>query len=196
MWKIDKKETVFNCPWFRVEKESISIPEKRIKTDYFLTYSPDVVTIICLDPEDKILILREYKHGYGKNTYTFPSGIIEKGETPLRAAKRELLEETGYSTDDLTLIAKTFPNPTSGKFCKYTFLARGVIKKSTQKLDQTETIKVFKKELHDVLKMIEKNILKSDLNIASFFTVMLKLNRINLIKSENDQSTKIGRNYR
>lgn len=180
MWKINKKETVFICPWFRVEKESILIPEKKLKIDYFLTYSSDIVTIIALDKEDKLLILKEYKHGYGKNTYTLPSGIIETGETPLKAAKRELLEETGYSTDNFILIAKTFPNPTSGKFCKYTFLARGVTKESTQKLDQTETIKVFKKGLEDVFKMIQKNILKSDLNIASFFTVMLKLNRIKL----------------
>lgn len=180
MWKIDKKETVFSCPWFRVEKESIRIPKKNILSDYFLTYSADIVTIVALDPENKMLILKEYKHGYGKETFTLPSGIIEKNESPLAAAKRELLEETGYTSEDFTLIAKTFPNPTNGKFCKYTFLAHRISKKSAQKLDQTEEIKVFKKDLKTVLKMIQKNTLKSDLNIASFFTAMLKLNKISL----------------
>jgi 8-oxo-dGTP pyrophosphatase MutT (NUDIX family) len=167
-WKVLKSKKVFDCPWFKVFKETCSLPDGKIINDYFVTESSDIVTIIPFIDKSSLILLKEYKHGYGDYIYTFPSGMMEKGETPLKAAKRELLEETGYK-GTLFKLATTYPNPTSSRFKKTTFIATDLVKTNVQKLDMTEFIEVHIKSLNDILELIDKNKIGSDLNLFSFY---------------------------
>jgi ADP-ribose pyrophosphatase len=96
-WKTLSSNVVFEAKhWFKIIQDTIKLPNNRIVDDYYRIEASDYVLIYARSKEDKVLIERQYKHGLGKITTTFPAGFIDKGEQPLKAAKRELLEETGF----------------------------------------------------------------------------------------------------
>jgi len=173
-WKILKNQKVFECPWFSISKEKCLLSDGNILDDYYVIDSSDVVTIIAVDDKNQVVVLREYKHGLGDIIYTFPSGMIESGEDPSLAAIRELKEETGYM-GDITLIHKTSPNPTSGRFCKYTFLAKNIKKVSDQNLDSTEFLEEELMSIKNINKLILEEKFVSDLSICSFYVAMQKI---------------------
>jgi ADP-ribose pyrophosphatase len=96
-WKTVSSQVVFEAKhWFKVLQDTVQLPNNRIVDDYYRIEGPDYVLIYAKTNENKVLIERQYKHGLGKITTTFPAGFVDKGEQPLHAAKRELLEETGF----------------------------------------------------------------------------------------------------
>ena len=96
-WKTLSSEVVFEAKhWFKVIQDTVKLPNNRIVDDYYRIEALDYVLIYARSNNGKVLIERQYKHGLGKITTTFPAGFIDKNEQPLSAAKRELLEETGF----------------------------------------------------------------------------------------------------
>ena len=93
-----------------------------------------------------MILERQYRHGLGKTCYELPCGVIEAGETPLEAAKRELLEETGYAGGVWVEWMTRSANPSTTTNLTHSFLVTGVEKVSEQHLDATEDIVV---SLHD-----------------------------------------------
>ncbi len=70
----------------------------RISPYYILSY-PDWAHTVCLDQDDRICVVWQYRHGAARVMMELPGGFVEAGEDPLEAAKRELLEETGAAID-------------------------------------------------------------------------------------------------
>lgn len=85
---------------------------------------------------------RQYRHGLGRMSVEIPAGVAEQGESPLEAAKRELLEETGYESPCWQLQAILSPNPATSTNYTYCFLATEARKVSAQHLDRTEDITI------------------------------------------------------
>jgi ADP-ribose pyrophosphatase len=96
-WKTISSSVVFEAnPWLKIIQDTVELPNKRIVDDYYRIETQDYVLIYAKSNEGKVLVERQYKHGLGKTTITFPAGFIDKDEKPLHAAQRELLEETGF----------------------------------------------------------------------------------------------------
>lgn len=102
---------------------------------------PDSVRVVGVTKDKKILSIKETSFSHDDSFYSLPGGIIDEGESPLVAAKRELEEETGYSSDDLEL---WFDNNYAQTIIsrKYFFIARNCVKKGEQKLDSSENIEI------------------------------------------------------
>ena len=83
--------------------------------EFLVLEAPDWVNVVAVtrsgDGEDCFLMVRQFRHGAQMITTEFPAGLIEPGEDPLAAARRELEEETGYRAGKMTLIGKVSPNP-------------------------------------------------------------------------------------
>ncbi|MBQ8813943.1 MAG: NUDIX hydrolase [Lachnospiraceae bacterium] len=108
--------------------------------DYFVIENKDVSLIVAVDDENNVLLKEEYRYPIDENLIELPGGTLNKGEDPLEAAKRELLEETGYVAAQWELLARNYDYPTKGTCCVYLYLAKNIQKVSGQNLDISEDI--------------------------------------------------------
>jgi len=107
-------------PWMKVHEDTIRLPGGRVIDDYYRIETPDYVIMAVCDAEGRFLLERQYKHGAGIIVLTSPSGGVEPGETPLQAAQRELLEETGFTATSWTSAGTFLVDGTRG-ICKAHF---------------------------------------------------------------------------
>ncbi|MFP6901478.1 MAG: NUDIX hydrolase [Opitutales bacterium] len=100
-WRITEAREVYVAePWIKVIRQQVSLPNGKVVNDYHRIELPDYTIIYAENNEGKVIVERQYRHGLGEATLVFPAGSIEMDEPPLEAAKRELLEKTGYASDD------------------------------------------------------------------------------------------------
>jgi len=83
-------------------------------------------SVLALDADDKVFLVREYKYAIGRDSLEVVSGAMDEGETPLAAAQRELREETGLIASDWQAMGAVDPFTTAIRCVNYLFLARGL----------------------------------------------------------------------
>ena len=142
-WQVLSTTQVLDTPHLRVRSERIKLPSGIVLPDYYIIENRGWVGIVPITEDGRFLINRQYKHGIGEYVLEFPAGGIDEGEDdPLVAAKRELMEESGYSAepDKIELLTEMIANPTGAVTRIWWYLARDVRKTGEQKLDPAEEI--------------------------------------------------------
>ena len=156
-WEVLSTEYLIRRPWLTARRDVAKLPDGRINYEYYVLEYPDWVNIIAITEEGMVVLERQYRHGLGKTCFELPCGVIEEGETPLQAAKRELLEETGYAGGEWKQLMTLSPNPATSNNLAHSFLATGVKKVAGQSLDATEDIEVHLKSQDFVRELLENN---------------------------------------
>ena len=156
-WKILSSEYLVKRPWLTARRDVAELPDGRINHEYYVLEYPDWVNIIAITKDGKIVMERQYRHALGNTCYELPCGVIEMGETPLEAAKRELLEETGFAGGEWQEWMTLSPNPATSTNLAHSFLAVDVEKVSGQHLDATEDIDVYILEPDYVRELLQNN---------------------------------------
>lgn len=129
LWQVQHRQAVYACPpWITVERQRIRLPEGKIVEDYHQVLLPDYCVMYVETPEGLILVERQYKHGVGDITLTLPAGLIKPDEDPLLAAKRELLEETGFEATDWRPMGKFVQNANYGGSRAHLYAAKNARK--------------------------------------------------------------------
>src|SRR6188474_2464273 len=101
------------------------------------------VTTVALTQHQEVLLIKQYRHGAQKIIWELPGGAVDEDEKPITAAKRELLEETGYSSDNIIEIGRVSPNPASHTNLMYAYIALDAKRVGSQALDEIEEIEVY-----------------------------------------------------
>lgn len=156
-WEILSTEYLVKRPWLTARRDVARLPDGRVNNEYYVLEYPDWVNVIAITKDGLMVMERQYRHGLGNTCFELPCGVIEDGETPLEAAQRELLEETGFAGGEWTPWMVLSPNPATSTNLAHSFLAVGVEKVSGQHLDATEDIEVFLLEPQFVRELLDNN---------------------------------------
>jgi len=176
-WDIIKSDIVIENQWIKIRKDVCRLSNYMIIDDYFIIEKPDIVAIFPVNKEGKVVLVKQYKHGIQKILLELPGGYIEKNETPLQAAIRELLEETGYSSNQITKIGTVINDSSNASNIIHVFLAERVSKKHLQSLDLNEEILIELIDIHKLKEFIISGKITAQTSIATTF---LALNHLNL----------------
>jgi len=97
-WTVREERTLLSRPPFiEISSQSVELPDGRRIDDFYQIAMPDYVSVFAEASDGRLVLLRQYRHGVRRVCLNFPGGRVDPGETPLAAAQRELLEETGYA---------------------------------------------------------------------------------------------------
>ena len=142
-WKVLSTRQVLDTPYLKVRCEEVAVPGGPVIPDYYIIENRGWVGVVPVTQDGRFLINKQYKHGIGLEVIEFPAGAIDPSEDdPLETARRELMEETGYSFQDgeVERLAHFYANPTGARTLVWWYLARNVRKTSTPKPDPFEVI--------------------------------------------------------
>lgn len=165
-WKRLATEYIIRRPWLTARKDTVMLPDGRINDEYYVLEYPAWVNVIAITKDGQFLMVEQYRHGLGDVFVELCAGVVEEGETPLQAARRELLEETGYSGGEWRLLDTICQNPSTCTNLTYCFLAEGVELIGSQNLDETEEINVRLLSEAEILEMLEEGRMKQSLMAA------------------------------
>src|SRR5689334_14101643 len=103
-------ELVFSTKWFQIAARRLAgSPEP-----HYLIHCEDFVVVIALSKQGKLLMVKQFRPAINGHSLELPSGHVEKNETPEQAARKELLEETGYTGTEFELLGTL--SPAIGRF--------------------------------------------------------------------------------
>lgn len=139
-WKLIDSRYIIRRPWLTARCDTVQLPNGKINPEYYVLEYPDWINVIAITKEGNFLMVEQYRHGLQEIFTELVAGVMEDGETPLEAAKRELLEETGYAGGTWQLLTVLSQNPSATNNRTYCFLATDVEKVAIQKLDETEDV--------------------------------------------------------
>lgn len=168
-WQCRGSERVFQCRVFNVRKdENCSLVTGRSQ-DCFIIEAAHWVNVIAITPANEVVIVKQYRYGSKEITIEIPGGLIDAGEQPEAAARRELLEETGYRSDHWQLLGVNEPNPAiQNNYC-YTYLADQAYRVSDQQLDHNEEIELELIPFTAIPDLIISGAIKHALVITAFY---------------------------
>ena len=99
-WTTLSVKEILDSPWLKIAKESCCLPHGKIISDFYTIWQPDWVLILPQTQSGKWILTKQYRHGTKAISLEFPAGIVDKGESPLEAAKRELEDFKRRSEDN------------------------------------------------------------------------------------------------
>jgi 8-oxo-dGTP pyrophosphatase MutT (NUDIX family) len=167
-WKTLKTESVYSTPIFDLHRRSSRHP-RRGSRDFFVLHAPHWVNIIPITRGGQVVMVRQYRHGIASFTLEIPGGMMDPTDRdPMAAARREMLEETGYDSDDIIELGWVHPNPAIMPNNCYLFAARNAHRVGRQHLDANEETEVVLVPAEKIKRMIAAGRITHALVIAAF----------------------------
>lgn len=146
-------ETPFKAGFRKMINKVFKLPNGKI-ADFDIKHEGQVAAVLAITTENKVLIARQFRPGPEIIIDELPGGVLDKGENPIEAMKRELLEETGYS-GDLEYLGTSLACAYSTRIVHH-FLARNCKKIQELNLDDTEFVEVVEKSMEDFKKQVDE----------------------------------------
>lgn len=166
-WKTLKSEIIVSRPpWLRVRHDEVQLPDGRINPEFYVLEYPDWVNVIAITEDGKFVMEQQYRYGIDETCYEICAGVMEDGETPEQAVRRELEEETGYVGGTFTKLMTISGNASTTNNLTHCFLATGVKASGKRHLDKTEDLDVVLMTEEEVLNLLQQDKVKQSLMAA------------------------------
>jgi 8-oxo-dGDP phosphatase len=168
-WKVMSSQVVYESPWLKVMRDDVLDHKGQpLIYSYMRLQNPSTFIVACNDTGD-ILLQQVYRYPIDERLWEIPAGYMEKDEEPLAAAQRELMEETGFVSDDWHRLGRIYQITGTGDVPVEVFLARGAStrKKATDKNEDIINRRFSK--IEEIEKMIAQGDLKDSPVIAAIY---------------------------
>jgi ADP-ribose pyrophosphatase len=177
-WKTLSSTYIHKGAWATLRSDRCEMPDGRIVEDYYVLEYPNWANAVALTEDNKILMVRQYRHAADIVSLEIPGGVIEAGEDAEAAMRRELLEETGYQFTDVELISTVYANPSTANNKTFCYLAKGGKKIQDQHLDEHEHIVVEEYTIAEVKQLLADNKIAQALHCTGLFYALQKLGEL------------------
>jgi len=137
-WPVTATATPFRGKKTSVRTDDVEMPDGTVaRRDYQV--HPGSVAVLALDDEDRVLVLRQYRHPVRQKLWEIPAGLLDvPGENPLHAAQRELYEEAYVKAEDWRVLADLYTSPGGSDEAVRIFLARNVSEADGERFEVAE----------------------------------------------------------
>jgi 8-oxo-dGTP pyrophosphatase MutT (NUDIX family) len=178
-WKTISSNYLFNDDWLTMRADTCERPDGKIIEPYYVYEFPDWVCAVALTKENKIVLVRQYRHALGDTILELPGGCVDKTDASLETAiARELLEETGYAFTSFEFLCNTSANPSTNNNIMHIYLAKGGALIKEQQLDDAEDIEVHLFSIAEVKQLIRENKLMQSMHVTGLLYALEKLGEL------------------
>jgi 8-oxo-dGTP pyrophosphatase MutT (NUDIX family) len=174
-WKLLESKYVYRDGWLQARADKCELPDGRIMEPYYVIEVPDWTNMVIITKDERIVLVKQYRHAFGTTTLELPGGILEKGEQPMESAIREMQEETGYVSNEVEFIMKISPNPALINNTAYFFLALNAEKLTQTNFDPFEDIIIETYSKEEFKQLLSEGKLQHGVQQGAIYQAMLKL---------------------
>ena len=174
MSKEEKKlssELVYDGRVIKVSKDQVKCPNGEQSIREIVHHRGGVGILFKVD--DKFIFEKQYRYALGEEIIEMPAGKLEEGEIPLEAAKRELLEETGYRPLEMVHLGDSYPTPGYSSEVIHLYYCPKAVKEERH-LDKDEDIELIYLTLEEIEQMIMDGKIKDSKTVAAIFLYKAK----------------------
>ena len=165
--KINNRTNIHQGKVYSLIKENVTL-DNGITTDMEFIEHPGATAIVPMLNKTRIVLLNQYRHALRKYIWEIPAGTLDPRESVISCAKRELIEETGFSAGQWRSLGEITPVPGYSDEHIHIFLATG-LQPVERHLDVDEIIQVHEVECQEALQMIRRGVIQDAKSIAGLF---------------------------
>ena len=168
-WTTLATETLVDRWWMRLRVDRVRIPGGPVLDEYHVVEYPDWACALALTDTGEAVLVEQYRHGVGRALLELPAGMIDAGEASEAAARRELLEETGYEAHQWDALGRLAVEPGRHTNYGHVFVARGCRRVAEPAAEATEDLRVRVVPARSLPGLVESGRLVHGIHAAAVF---------------------------
>jgi len=153
-WLVLDSKLLVDERWLQLREDRVRLGNGHQIDRFHVIHGPDWASVLCVTDASEVVLVRQYRHGIASTSLELPAGVIEPSETPEEAARRELVEETGYESDDWVSIQSVSTEPARHTTRAHFFCARGARPTRAPAPEETEVLELVKVPLADLSRLV------------------------------------------
>lgn len=168
-WVLESTRPLAETRIFTLESQRWACPAHPERSgDFAVLQSPDWCNVVAVTPDDRIVLVEQFRFGVGVHSLEIPGGIVDPGEDPAASAARELLEETGYAGDPPVALGALSANAAILTNRVHSFAVTNATRRGNQALDEHEEIRVLTVPAADIPGLIRAGRIHHSVIVAAW----------------------------
>lgn len=174
-WSIVREHKEYTTPIFNLLRRTLQLEADgdSARGDFYILDAPEWINVIPITNDQEVILVEQYRYGIQKPTLEIPGGMVDKGETPIEAAGRELLEETGYRSEQWVSLGKVSSNPAIMSNFTHMYVAENCVFEGAKNPDTHERINVHKLPMRDFLELVKDGTIHHTIVVAAVARYLL-----------------------
>ena len=181
-WTTEERAVLISDRWIHLTRERVVTSKGAVLDPYYVISYTDWAVCVALTPDDRVVLVRQYRHGTGTVSLELPGGCVDPQDpSPHHAALRELSEETGYGGGETTYLGGLAANPALQTNRLHVSIATGVEPLHVQALEPGEELAVVLMPVAEVVALATSGGMEQSMHVAALLMALTRLGRLALV---------------
>jgi ADP-ribose pyrophosphatase len=176
-WERLSSEKQMETPYFALRSDKLRLPDGAVKDPYYVIERPDAAIVFPLTESGEVVLVRQYRPAIDRVELGLPAGLLEEGEEPEKAARRELREETGYAGGEWESLGAVASSPSLKDNWAHLYLARGVEHTAHQQPDEYERLEIVLVPVEEIIAEVRSGNIISSSGVAAILLALGTLDK-------------------